>query len=343
SPSNTISFSDPVLFPSPQRTQSSLKPLSQPTHSGARISTVPQPPQPRRVSQIVHSLGYATSPASFSYRSPSSYSHSRTHSVNSQHCQPEATIHPSPILHPSVAAKYFSGKQTDGTPPRSIMTADNMKIVDPESWDEQLYPDGDFPLTTDFSPHLSNNQNSPGATVSPSDIHVNPSVTGSAAFTSPYSLFDSPSEGYETSPLFNTNDDLDDSNGWYSLFPPTTTSSEDSPLPHDHVISHSRKTEPGSPSSTESPDTSPRYHSSSGAHKRSSTSGVRKRTNPLPPIVVEDPSDVIAVKRARNTLAARKSRAKKAEKMEDLEDTIAKLRKDVEYWKNLYHTRVGPP
>lgn len=228
------------------------------------------------------------------------------------------------------------------TPPRSIMTPDNMKIVDPESWDDQLYPEGDFPLTSDFSPHMPNNQDTNGPTVSPSDIHVNPSVPGSVAFTSPYSLFDSPSEGYDTSPLFNTIDDPDDSNTWFSLFPPPTPSSEESPVPPDHASSHSRKTEPVSPSSTESPDTSPRYHASSGTNKRSSTSGVRKRTNPLPPIVVEDPSDVIAMKRARNTLAARKSRAKKAEKMEDLEATIAKLREDVEYWKNLYHSHVGP-
>lgn len=45
----------------------------------------------------------------------------------------------------------------------------------------------------------------------------------------------------------------------------------------------------------------------------------------LPPIVVRDPSDPKAVRRARNTAAARRSRDKKREHLQELEDRIAEL------------------
>jgi hypothetical protein len=51
----------------------------------------------------------------------------------------------------------------------------------------------------------------------------------------------------------------------------------------------------------------------------------RKREKPLPPIIVEDPNDTIAMKRARNTLAARESRQRKMEQFEKLGEHIAKL------------------
>lgn len=59
----------------------------------------------------------------------------------------------------------------------------------------------------------------------------------------------------------------------------------------------------------------------------------RKRSAPLPAIIVEDSNDTVAVKRARNTLAARKSREKKNQKMEELCDEINRLNEQVEYWK----------
>jgi len=71
----------------------------------------------------------------------------------------------------------------------------------------------------------------------------------------------------------------------------------------------------------------------SGRH--SSVAGVnsRRRDKPLPPIIVEDPSDTIAMKRARNTLAARKSRERKAMRLDELEEKIDKLTADRDYWK----------
>ncbi|KAL2060233.1 hypothetical protein VTL71DRAFT_9628 [Oculimacula yallundae] len=54
--------------------------------------------------------------------------------------------------------------------------------------------------------------------------------------------------------------------------------------------------------------------------------GVRKREKALPPIIVEDPNDTVAMKRARNTLAARKSRQRKMQRFKELEDEITKLK-----------------
>jgi hypothetical protein len=45
----------------------------------------------------------------------------------------------------------------------------------------------------------------------------------------------------------------------------------------------------------------------------------------LPPIIVKDPTDRKAMRRARNTLAARRSRDKKKEHLQSLEDRIAEL------------------
>jgi hypothetical protein len=54
----------------------------------------------------------------------------------------------------------------------------------------------------------------------------------------------------------------------------------------------------------------------------------------LPPITLHDPDNAIDLKRARNTLAARKSRERKAQRLEELEEKIAKLEQVRDKWKN---------
>lgn len=54
----------------------------------------------------------------------------------------------------------------------------------------------------------------------------------------------------------------------------------------------------------------------------------------LPEIIV-DPNDVITVKCARNTMAARKSRQRKQRRFEDLEKEIQELRQNRDYWKGI--------
>ncbi|KAF3939531.1 hypothetical protein ABW19_dt0209284 [Dactylella cylindrospora] len=91
--------------------------------------------------------------------------------------------------------------------------------------------------------------------------------------------------------------------------------------------------------SPSSPATKPK---SAGA-KRSSLNGIsrRKPALDLPPVTF-DPSNPVDIKRARNTMAARKSRARRVEKMEELAEAVDKLqaeaaalREEREFYKNL--------
>jgi hypothetical protein len=211
-------------------------------------------------------------------------------------------------------------------------SSDHMKAGEPEVWEEDMWTNE---LTgSEFSPNLPGQDICTGSTVSPSEIHMNPTMPTAGYSSSPF-LFDSPSEGYDTSPLFGGEDVSGDAE-WYSLFPESKPDPED--IPSAALQSEAAQ---NSRDSTESPETSPRFRSTSKDQKRSSTSGIRKRTAPLPPIVVEDPSDTVAMKRARNTLAARKSRAKKAEKMDEMEDMIERLKAEVEHWKNIALSNGG--
>ena len=176
-------------------------------------------------------------------------------------------------------------------------------------------------------------------TVSPQDLFRDfTSAPGSAAFTnltSPSLYGESPefNDSLDVSPGFDTNDFGGNAGDpWFPLFPQepmaTTISALDQspaqqPEELEVVPKASRRKSGNSPTS------------SHGRH--SSVSGVnsRRRDKPLPPIVVDDPNDTVAMKRARNTLAARKSRERKAQKLEDLEEKIAKLEEERDHWKRL--------
>src|SRR5277367_540436 len=80
-----------------------------------------------------------------------------------------------------------------------------------------------------------------------------------------------------------------------------------------------------------------RPRSPSSSMKASSASEVSagEQSQPLPPIFIKDPIDAVAIKRARNTLAARKSRQKKMERFDELETEITRLREERDHWKPL--------
>ncbi|KAK7531900.1 hypothetical protein BKA81DRAFT_380991 [Phyllosticta paracitricarpa] len=194
-------------------------------------------------------------------------------------------------------------------------------------------------------------------TVSPKDIFNDPlsSAPPSTAFTnltSP-SINESPylGDSYDTSPLFQQEGDMSSADGWYPLFPSDEKTACDS-APVDNAPALEEQTG-ATPLESPQPlvmDTYVRRKSDSksnspAAMTHSSVSGVvksRRRKGPLPPITVQDPSDKVAIKRARNTLAARESRARKYEHVQTLEKRIAELESDkkaladdVEKWKNI--------
>lgn len=170
---------------------------------------------------------------------------------------------------------------------------------------------------------------------------------------------DSPSglDGLDT-PLFGVDDDMND---WAPLFtaeeqlgfPSTSTAT-----PMEHVASSDGAAliNPaalminggGADSSTPPPlaaviparqysnDSGSRSPSSPSGksrshHKRASIGGInrRKPTGDLPPVQF-DPSNPTDIKRARNTMAARKSRARRVEKMEELAEAVDRLTAETE-------------
>ena len=187
-------------------------------------------------------------------------------------------------------------------------------------------------------------------TVSPHDLLVRdafssaPNSTAFTNLTSPSTYNESPeyTDNFDVSPFIGNSGDLDHAlsgDPWYPLFPQDDQAEQTQPdasplLPEEEleVSEQLRSSRRRSNSGTSPP---------SGTH--SSVSGVnsRKRDKPLPPIIVEDPNDTIAMKRARNTLAARKSRQRKMQRFEELEDKISKLEAERDHWKSLALRRTG--
>ena len=212
----------------------------------------------------------------------------------------------------------------------------------------------DFPHVSSFESINDPSSAQTPQTVSPKDIMVDsmsapPSTTMTNLTTPGTSTYESPwmVGSTETSPLFGEDELGDGAKDWPSLF----DSIDDTPQAIEMTHSTSNASSTGhvshmdtSPSITfasvaprMSRNNSSPGHSASKSGRHSFTSGVgaRKRDKPLPAIKVEDPSDTIAIKRARNTMAARKSRAKRMERTEQLEDEIAVLNQEVERWKRI--------
>jgi len=207
------------------------------------------------------------------------------------------------------------------------------------------------PTIYDPNMNLSSSSSTNTGTVSPQDLLVRdpfasaPNSTAFTNLTSPSAYGESPeyNDNFDVSPFIGNNGDLDNAlvgDPWYPLFPQEDqvdqSQVDQSPLlPEEEleVSEHLRSTQRRRSGTATSP--------TSGAH--SSVSGVnsRKRDKPLPPIIVEDPNDTVAMKRARNTLAARKSRQRKMQRFDELEEKIAKLESERDHWKEIALRRNG--
>lgn len=182
-------------------------------------------------------------------------------------------------------------------------------------------------------------------TISPKDL-LNDSVPPSTSFTNlttPGSTYLDTPDDYQTSPLFT--DSMTNDKSWFSLFPEqdvevsTSGAAVAAPAPiMERTSSNSIVVHPGGEgnarkrSSTSFQTSPPTPFSPAVRHSDVAGVGARKRDKPLPPIVVDE-NDPVALKRARNTAAARKSRAKKVQERDGLEDQIAALKAQVEFWK----------
>ncbi|KAL4896710.1 hypothetical protein BDV59DRAFT_191204 [Aspergillus ambiguus] len=199
----------------------------------------------------------------------------------------------------------------------------------------------------------------PSGTISPKDLLMDASAPPSTSFTDLSTpSFESP--GYfsqDASPMFATDMELAPGHEeWDSLFPPQDGLS----IPIDtaalEVPAAPAPTPTPAESKAETPSASPMVRNTSRAPspgsirsgtKHSTVAGVNARQRkPLPPIKYNS-DDPVALKRARNTEAARKSRARKLERQEEMERRIAELEKSLEeaqqreqYWKALAENRA---
>lgn len=228
--------------------------------------------------------------------------------------------------------------------PRGSQKASDLDLEDFTAFEggasTNAYSSPALPTVFDLSGSVSSAATNMG-TVSPQDLLIHepfmsaPNSSALTALTSPSIYNESPDFGdcYDVSPSFGSGDfDAGNNDAWFPLFP------QANPVPKPVDVE-------GSPASLsedlEVPSSEYRRRKSSGTSppsgRHSSIAGVnsRRRDKPLPPIVVEDPSDTIAMKRARNTLAARKSRERKAAKLDELEEKIAKLEAERDHWRNM--------
>lgn len=173
------------------------------------------------------------------------------------------------------------------------------------------------------------------STVSPKDLFAD--FMGSAPPSTAFTNLTSPdinaspyiADSTDVSPMFHNTDDLGaGAEYWPSLFPAEDSQAQDAP-PMQRNDSNFTDDSPGeSPMLLDEHNfrRKPSNNSPGGHQRHSSISGVkpRRRKAPLPPIAV-DGNDKTAVKRARNTLAARESRQRKLDHLSSLEARIKEL------------------
>lgn len=180
-------------------------------------------------------------------------------------------------------------------------------------------------------------------TVSPRDLFNDGGLSAppSTAFTnltspdinSPLGL-----DSYETSPMFGA-DELTSATAehWFPLFNDggdAAANASFSAQPLERTVSTASNAQSSASSTNNSPlvlDTHNRRKSSVASPSMSAIAGVksRRRKQPLPPISV-DPQDKVALKRARNTLAARESRQRKLDHVSHLQLRVEELEAEKE-------------
>lgn len=208
-------------------------------------------------------------------------------------------------------------------------------------------------LNTSFAAVNDSMAGVPSGTVSPKDLMMDSSAPPSTSFTDLSTpSFESP--GYfsqDTSPMFPA--DLDLAPGheqWDPLFPVNDAFSAafDSATLDVAAALAEPKASVVPPSPVIRDSASPVQSPAPGrVTKHSTVAGVNARQRkPLPPIKY-DSNDPVALKRARNTEAARKSRARKLERQDEMERRIAELEKSLEeaqrreqYWKALAQSKA---
>lgn len=216
------------------------------------------------------------------------------------------------------------------------------------------YGSADFDLNSELTKFESFNHPAPAydsvQTISPKDIMVDtlsapPSTTYTNLTTPGTSYIDSPlfiATSTDTSPLFGHENLGADADNWAPLFNDDNNQHVAPDVSYDEIEDSPTSNAYVAPMMSRH-DSSPGQSSSRSSHqgRHSFASGVnpRRRDKPLPAITIDDPHDTVAIKRARNTMAARKSRQKRVERNEELEQKVRELEIKVDYWKQIALSR----
>ncbi|KAJ5815038.1 hypothetical protein N7474_006815 [Penicillium riverlandense] len=182
----------------------------------------------------------------------------------------------------------------------------------------------------------------PTGTISPKDLMMDSSLPPSTSFTDLSTpSFDSPGNfSQNPSPMFTDVDLVSGHEAWSPLF-----HDSDAVNAFDAALAEPKYTQTAAPVAPLSPAPMKRTASAttkqSSATRPSSVAGVNARTRkPLSPVTFDE-SDPVAAKRARNTEAARKSRARKMERqagserrIAELEELLAARDQEIEYLKS---------
>ncbi|VUC27487.1 unnamed protein product [Clonostachys rosea] len=343
-PQDFVLFDNSPASPALNRPQPLSSHRRHSAHIPANLTTQSQQPsasavQNQRVTQIIQAIGHHQLPSSvnsnkrFSNQFYASSAPSSTVSLN-QHSR---------LKRPPVPLFNQSTGQVSTAKMMNAADVDLDDFIPFEGGVNTAFSSPAIPTAFDFSGSASSSTSNLG-TVSPHDLLVNepymsaPNSAALTSLTSP-SINESPDfDAFDVSPNFGSADfDGPPMDSWYSLFP--NDSGSEKPVDNSPAL-RSEDLEPERPASNRRKSGgSP----TSGA-RHSSVAGVapRKRDKPLPPIIVEDPNDTIAMKRARNTLAARKSRERKAQRFDELEERIAKLEAERDHWKKIALSQSGP-
>lgn len=353
-------FDSPQSRPSPNSQSTSLSTQRRHSYHNRREKAASTAAQNQRVAQILQAIGHPSSSSVNANRFANQfYASSAPSSTVSLNQRPHSSARPPvPLFYQSTAGATQSGNMMNAagsstnlalTPPPSTKAND---LHSPADVDLDEFPGFEggastafsspaVPSAYDFNGSMSSSTSNLG-TVSPQDLFVQdnfmsaPNSTALTSLTSPSIYNGSPDfDGFDVSPNFGTSDFDGSADPWYPLFPQDgnaleQTNLDDSPAQKSDDIDSIGRSSGGNARRKSG-------NSPTGGVRHSSVAGVasRKRDKPLPPIIVEDPADTVAMKRARNTLAARKSRERKTQRFEELEDKIAKLEAERDHWKKI--------
>lgn len=321
--------------------------------------------QNQRIQQIIQATGHSFSPSALTNRFNSPVQNesqqqqfyaslSTPPSTAAVSQQTRVTRPPVPLFSQSVGGQRTAAKMDLQGKFSALASRDDPDLLGADAMNslEGFTAFGGGVSTVFSSPAISSRDldvgSVPGSahldTVSPGELLIRdqfsaPNSTAFTNLTTPSDFGESPEfENYEVSPNFG-DIDTGSADHWFSLFPEST-------ITDPATVSIKSPIEVPAEAENFVTDSLPRRKSSnsppSSHHGRhSSVSGVnsRRRDKPLPPIIVDDPNDTVAMKRARNTLAARKSRERKAQKLEELEEKIAKLEEERDHWKRIALSR----